>query len=100
MVVQHAVDNGRGIVTAGNHTIRSGGDAVVTGQVHTGQVDGLARRGAGHGADVDAGDQGRAAAGDFEVQVVIQRCRSAVLALQQLRQVEFVGARGEVGDDV
>ncbi|MNX77498.1 hypothetical protein D3C86_1090420 [compost metagenome] len=34
------------------------------------------------------------------MQVVIQRGSGAVFTLQQLRQVEFVGARCEVGDHV
>ena len=100
MVIEHAVDDGRRVVSPGNHTTRPRRDSVMAGQVHASQVDGLVRRGASHGADIDAGKYRRAAADDFEVQVVIQRRRGAVFALQQLRQIKFVGAWGEVGDEV
>ncbi|MNT03311.1 hypothetical protein D3C72_1378380 [compost metagenome] len=85
---------------ARDHPTRSRRDTVLAGEVDAGQVDGLVRRGAGHGADVDAGHRRRPAAGDGEVQVVIQRSRGAALPLQQLRQVELVGAGREVGDHV
>ena len=100
MIVEHAVDDSRRVMPARDHPTRSRRDTVLTGEVDAGQVDGLVRCGAGHGADVDAGHRRRPAAGDGEVQVVIQRSRGAVLSLQQLRQVELVGAGREVGDHV
>lgn len=55
MIIQHPADDRRRVMPASHHPARPRRHAVMAGEVDAGQVDGLVRRGAGHGADVDAG---------------------------------------------
>lgn len=84
MVIQHAVDDRRRIVASGNYPARPWRYAVVAGEVDAREVDGLIRRRAGHGADVNTGDDFRAAADHFEVQVIVEGGHGSVFPLQQL----------------
>ncbi len=68
MIIEHAADDRRRVVPTRNHAARPRGHAVVAGEVDAGQVD--------------------------EVQVVVERRGGAVFTLQQLRQVELIGAGG------
>lgn len=84
VVIQHASDDRRGVMPACDHPTRTRRHAVMAGEVDTGQIDGLVRRSAGHGANIDTGDHFGAAADYFEVQVIVQRADGSVFPLQQL----------------
>src|SRR3990167_5305528 len=55
VVTEQPVDHSRGIRAAADHAAGAGSDLVVRGQVDAGQLDHLARRATGIGADRDQG---------------------------------------------
>ncbi|MNT85837.1 hypothetical protein D3C72_2260530 [compost metagenome] len=72
MVIEHPVDDGRGILPGGNHTARSRRHPIVLSQVDPRQVNDLGRRSPRHRTHLDGRYHPGATAGDLEVQIIIQ----------------------------
>uniref|UniRef100_A0A0N4Z8I3 PE-PGRS family protein n=1 Tax=Parastrongyloides trichosuri TaxID=131310 RepID=A0A0N4Z8I3_PARTI len=97
MIIEHPVDHRGCIRPRRDDPTRARRHPIVMGKVHASQFDGLGRRRAGHRTHLDGRYHAVARARHREVQVIVQRRRRRVLALQQLREVQPIGTRGKVG---
>ncbi|MOA59501.1 hypothetical protein D3C78_1841340 [compost metagenome] len=84
MIIEHPIDDGRGILPCRNHPASPRCHAVMLSQVDPRQVYRLYRRSTRHRTDLDGRHNPRPTARHLEVQVIIQRCGSRILPLQQL----------------